>query len=178
MGFNFHFGAKVQIGPDVAQKRSSIWPHRRPPRIRQMSSKGWTWRPCTRAPSPWTPRVLLSAMCPRLPQRGGASERPARAPPFSSLTSPPPLPFSPRTRRTRPRHGHGRHCRTVVLPPQLLPCSPSVPIKCTTMSAFPHSILACACCHQIRRGWAVVAQLRRRATSSRGRDTSDRYRVN
>jgi hypothetical protein len=42
-----------------------------------------------------------------------------------------PLPFSPRTRRTRPRHGHGRHCRAVVLPPNccrvLLPSQSNAP---------------------------------------------------
>jgi hypothetical protein len=43
----------------------------------------------SRVSPPWTPCVLLSVTCLRLARHGGAPERPARAPPFSSLASPP-----------------------------------------------------------------------------------------
>jgi hypothetical protein len=46
MGFNFYFGTKVQIGPDVAQKCISIGPLRHLPVARWKSSTGATRPEC------------------------------------------------------------------------------------------------------------------------------------
>jgi hypothetical protein len=86
-----NFGSRplAQIWIEPAQNQPPRQALRRLPRARRIIPLGRAWRPCARASSPWTPHVLLSAMCPCLPRRGGAPKWPARAPSFSSLASPP-----------------------------------------------------------------------------------------
>jgi hypothetical protein len=97
-----------------------------------MSPEGRTWPPCTRAPSPWTPRVLLSAVCPRLTCPGGTTERPPEL-----LPSPPSIPFrsfsraSSSFRSSPPRpplpSGGAPPSRCCALPPSQPSMSPPSP---------------------------------------------------
>jgi hypothetical protein len=101
-----------------------------------MSPEGRAWPPCTRAPSPWTPRVLLSAVCPRLTCPGGTTERPPELLPS--------LPFNPFSLLLARKLELPKLAATATIAERWSSAQPllrstSVPTECVTAFASPCS---------------------------------------